>query len=191
MGEGDRLQAGERARCRSGRVCSHRRAFITRATHRLSELRALTILEGLRGGLKYYRLVDGGSRNPAGLHIWQKQQQKADSGLEGRALKAHEQAQIELKHFCDKLLEEHEDEITAKLQEQGSPLLSGEHNGRACRPWPCLSGGPSGVPNGLHDLEMLWIGMLIPLVWDCRRRGSAVPSADKRMQASGANGSHA
>ncbi|KAK9831692.1 hypothetical protein WJX74_006353 [Apatococcus lobatus] len=93
--------------------------------YRLSELRALTILEGLCGGLSHYRLVDGALSGPNGLQVWQKQQQKADAGLEGRALKAHQQAQNELNHFCDKILEDHEDEITSALQERGSPLLAG------------------------------------------------------------------
>ena len=100
--------------------------FLTLATHRLSELRALTILEGLCGDLSHYGLVNGASSSPAGLQVWQKQKQRADTGLEGRMLNAHTQAQNELKHFCNKILEDYEEEITSALQEQGSPLLSGE-----------------------------------------------------------------
>lgn len=116
-----------------------RQVFLTLAAHRLSELRALTILEGLCGDLSDYGLVDGASSSPAGLQIWQKQQQRADTGLEGRPLKAHQQAQNELKHFCNKILEDHEEEITLALQEQGSPLLSGEYIWGCCGHSPHMS----------------------------------------------------
>ena len=109
------------------------RALLTNFLPRLSELRALTILEGLCGGLNHYHLVDrpkSTSSRPAELQVWQKTEQGAENRLEGRALKAHEQAQKELRHYCDKMLEDNEDAITSALQETGSPLLDGECSAR-------------------------------------------------------------